>query len=202
MTKKRVEKILPDDHLPIEEGPGRDELKRLYTISEDEAWSKFDLKGWIKKERESIKTASIDHDEFFKWMAAQDLKSCCERYKNGDKAAIIEGLYLCTQHGLTTPRWLATAFFRAYHEVKGFKAKSWDDVFGKPHARGMHLTSKADMEGKLIPIFMRIRDIKKKNPEKPIDEGFFEEIGKEFQISGSLANKIYYEGKKRYKLLK
>lgn len=201
MSKKRVEKILPDDHLPIEEGPGRDELKRFYAISEDEAWANFDLKGWIKKERQA-KQPSIDQGEFFKWMAAQELKELSGRYKNGDKGVIIEGLYLCIQRGLTTPRWLAMAFFGAYWRIRGFKSKSWDDVFGEPHPKGIHLSARRKNEKKMIEIYTRIRYIKRRWPKIPIDDHLFEHIAKKYGLRKSLANELYYEAQRRFKLSK
>jgi hypothetical protein len=109
----------------------------------------------------------------------------------------LEAIFICAMNGFAIPMWCAQAYIDAVREVRHFRAKSWDDVFGKPHPKGTQLKAKKSELYKSPVVYNRVTEIKQRNPETPIDRSLFEKIGKEFGLSGSLAERYYYEIKKR-----
>lgn len=173
------------DHLPIE-GPGRDDLMQLYSWTFDDAW----------KAQEECEDKNV-RGPLHRWLGAQELKECYNAYKAGKAAAIIEALYSCSINSLPIPRWCEMAYLAAYRKVRHYKAKSWDDVFGKPHPKNIKISAKADERVKSLGVYNRVKQILDKNPSKPIDRFLFGEAGKDFAIGDSLAEKYYYKWKKR-----
>jgi hypothetical protein len=83
------------------------------------------------------------------------------------------------------------------HIVKCGNIRSWDDVFGQPHPKNVKLGAKADERKKSLLIFRRVKEILYINPSKAIDRSLFGEVGKEFGVGDSLAEKYYYQWNKR-----
>jgi len=136
-----------------------------------------------------------------KWEAAQEIKFWHQKLCKGEKKAIIESLYLCVLNDFLVPSWLTLAFLRAYRDVNHYRAASWDEVFGPPHRKGIHLKAKKDEKDKSVRVWVRVKQIQKTKGE-PIDEFLFESIGKEFGICRSLASKHYYSLEKRLNPMK
>lgn len=200
MPKKQTEKESPSafalsNHLPTE-GQGRDEMTQIYAWSFDDALKMQEK--WETRYAPNIQARG----PFFRWMGAQELKELHDIYKAGNDGAIIEALFVCSLNSLPIPRWCEMAYLKAYRKVRQFRAGSWDDVFGRPNKEGSHLAAKKDEREKGFKVYLRVREIKRKRNPPPIDENFFAEIGKEFGISGSLANKYYYSWRKRINSLK
>jgi hypothetical protein len=176
----------PDPHLPIGDKHGARVLKRLYAMTEDEAIE------------ETLKYCEKDHPSearfpVQRWMAAQQFKELHTHFKTGTKAAILEALHLCTLNDLPIPRWCAMGYLAAFRKVVHYRAKSWDDVFGRPHPKRMQLEAKRRRREKGPAVYNRITDIKKMDPDTPIDAGLFESVGKEFGLCKTLTEEYYYE---------
>ncbi len=186
MPKKKID-ILSDD-LPYGDTPGRDELKALYIMAQDEAMAA--TMSWAEK-------SDGKRSPMERWVAAQELRVWRKQYQKGEKKAITEGLYLCALNDIPLPKWLAFSYLAAFRKVIFFKAKSWDDVFGRPHPKGTQLLAKRDKREKMFSLYNRIHEIKQRSPDTPIDESLFEKVGKEFGLGKSLTNEYYYEAKNR-----
>lgn len=186
-------KKISEDHLPMD-GPGRKELEKLYAMTEDQAMKKTD--SWFKKEHPSGVRSPIE-----KWAAAQELKFWCEQYKKGKKPAVLEGLYLCTFNDLPIPRWLTLAYLKAFRNVVHYRAKSWDDVFGKPHKKGAHvLTADREQREKSLGVYLRVKELLRTKPNDKL-KAHFKQAGKDFGIgSTTKASDWYYEWKERLEI--
>ena len=182
MRKKPIQ-----DHLPMDVADSQ-ELSRWYSMTEHQA-----MNATLKQHGEGSARMPIQ-----KWLAAQELKYWQAKHAKGDKAAVLEGLYLCTLNDLPMPRWLVYAFLAAYRAIRQYEARTWDEVFGKPHKKGTHLAAKRDEREKAIQIYQRVKQIKATNPGTAIDEALFERVGDEFGVGRSTANEYYYKVKKRW----
>jgi hypothetical protein len=180
-----------NDHLPIE-GPGRDDLKQLYSMSLDDASKAQEL---FDKSKEKNGGAG----PLYRWISAMELREWYNVYKEGHKEAVIEALSLCSFKSLPIPRWVELAFLNdCYRKVRHFKAKSWDDVFGSPHEKGTHLKAKEQEREKSILVYQRIEEIRNEEPGTAIDGALFERVGLEFGIGGKTTAETYYYKWKNY----
>jgi len=55
-----------------------------------------------------------------------------EYRRGGDKRALIRTIVTCSQFNVKLPAWARKAIVEAYLSIP----KSWDDVFGRPIAKG------------------------------------------------------------------
>ncbi len=176
----------PDPHLPVNDRHGARELNRLYAMTEDQAIKEtltLCEKGYSPEERFPIQ----------RWAAAQELRQLHAQLLLGNKAAVVEGLYLCTFNDLPIPRWCAMGYLAAFRKVVHYRAKSWDDVFGRPHKKGVQLEAKQRRREKAPAVYNMIRNIRKENPGTAIDSGLFEAVGKKLGLCKTLAEEYYYD---------
>jgi hypothetical protein len=137
----------------------------------------------------------ISEDENDKYLS-EVLEILQKRLPDGDKWALLYAIRQCLLLKRPLPEWLRLAFLRAYDSATGYEIKSWDDAFGRPHAKGTHLQKE---RRKLQLRFDIIRRIKELASEMPIDERLFEKVGKELGIGGSTTVKdIYYEERRKF----
>src|SRR5215813_3983964 len=102
-----------------------------------------------------------------------------EKFESGNKTALLYAIYHCLLLRRPLPEWLRLAFLHTYEARARFEIRSWDDVFGRPVPKGMHLeTEKRNAE--LRPLIIeRVQALK---AERPIDKGLFEEIGRDLKL--------------------
>lgn len=89
------------------------------------------------------------------------------------------------------PEWVEEAYINSVDRVAAYEEKSWDDVFGKPIPKGANLSAsrkKHLLEGR---VYLKLREIILRNPERAIDAGLFEEAGAEFNVGKTLAEEFY-----------
>lgn len=128
----------------------------------------------------------------FRWIGVQELRELGAAYEKGHKEAILEAVFTCALNSIPLPEWLETAFLKAYRNVRQYRAKSWDDVFGKAHKKGTQLATKRQEREKSLSVYHRIRAIKRAEPSTPIDDALFERVAGEFHIGSSTMMKEYY----------
>jgi hypothetical protein len=128
----------------------------------------------------------------FQWIGAQELKELRAAYNQGRKEAILEVVYTCSLNSLPLPEWFEIAFIKAYRQVKQYRAKSWDDVFGKAHKKGTHLATKRQERTKSLAVYRRVREIKQAEPLTPTDERLFDRVGRETGLGGATVMSEYY----------
>jgi hypothetical protein len=89
-------------------------------------------------------------------------------------------------------RWCAEAFLTAIEDVQDYRAKSWDEVFGRPHKKGAQLDALRKRREYQAKVWAHIHVLKEKNPNIAIDGSLFEQVGKEFGIGGKTLTEDYY----------
>jgi hypothetical protein len=134
-----------------------------------------------------VNEPGISPDEFSERFLAKGR----ELYEAGDKSEMLYCLSHCIRNDRPIPDWLKQAFENAQDDVRMYKVKSLDDVFGKPLAKGKRLTTerrKMEIAGQ---VFRRVRALHEAG--KPIDKSLFSKVGREFGVGGTIASELYYE---------
>lgn len=138
-------------------------------------------------------------DEMLREITSQHLSELEQSYiDTGDGAIILEALYVCFLRDMPLPEWVQKAYLSAYRKVRQYGAGSWDEVFGRPHPKGTHLSAKRERWEKQEQVYFRVKEILKNEPETPIDAALFERVGRELGVgSKTKTEDIYYEVKKK-----
>ncbi len=173
-----------DNELLPTEGPGRKDMLELYS---------WDLETACRVQNEWEDNNGAGRGPLFRWIGAEELKGLYETYKEKkNPALIIEVLHICSLNSLPLPRWCEMGFLKAYRKVRQYRAKSWDDVFGRPHKKGTHLETKRQEREKPHLVYRRIEEIRKNEPLTAIDGDLFERVGKELGIGAKTLTESYY----------
>ena len=165
------------------------------TLEELCSWSVEDAikaqKGW--------KDDRLSRPPLLRWQGAQNLKALQKIYLESENPAVIpEALYFCSLNDFSIPEWCAYAYLQAFRKVRHYKAGSWDEVFGRPHPKGTHLGSRRQRREKEFEAYNMISDIKRTEPDTPIDGYLFEKVGRKLGIGGKTLTEEYYYGAKKY----
>ena len=90
------------------------------------------LSGFVQELVAKLERQDDDAQDFLRamldWVAAEFSKSTEAHFRNGNKTALMDALYVSLSNGLLPPAWARQAFTQS---VFG-DPKSWDDVFGRP----------------------------------------------------------------------
>jgi hypothetical protein len=181
---------IPDELLPSIAGPERDEMARLYSITEDEAVQCEVTGQWPEDIRPSHHRGPL-----LRWIGVQELRGLKQAHDEGNAAAIMEALFTCATNSLAMPLWLEMALVRSYFEVRHYREKSWDDVFDRPHPKNIKIEAHRDKREKGIAVYLMVQELRRNDPSLAIDRGLFYDVGQKFGLSDSLAEKLYYETK-------
>jgi hypothetical protein len=188
--KEASKKFNINDHLPAA-CMDSDTMLNLYK------WT-FDDAAAAQTKFENENPGTVAKGPLFQWQGAQELIELYESYHAGDKGAVLKALHICFFTHLPIPRWCENAYLGAYRSVKFYNAKTWGDVFGSPHKKGAHLSTKKQETNYSFRVYDRIKQIKEEDPSIPIDGFLFESVGKEFGIGGKTLTEEYYYKWKNY----
>ncbi|MDO8908747.1 MAG: hypothetical protein Q7W55_09650 [Pseudohongiella sp.] len=107
----------------------------------------------------------------------------------GNESAVLYAVALAAITGKKIPKWAAETFVENFFCVRDYQAKSWDDVFGKPHPPRTNFKAIQKWKKLASPVFWRIEELR--NQGIPIDQAF-EKVASEKLISSSTARDYYY----------
>src|SRR5262249_54099579 len=113
------------------------------------------------------------------------------KYENGQREALMEAILWWICEKWPAPPWVIDAFDEAPFFVK----KSWDEVFDPPIPKGEH-HYRRDRNRKIGEQLADRIGIAARQEGRSITGKLFEEVGKEFGVSGSVARDLYYENKR------
>jgi hypothetical protein len=137
----------------------------------------------------------ISEAEAGKYVAEYFEKMLKRQFEAGDKSVLLYAIYACLELKRPVPEWLRVAFLDACEAAERFEIRSWDEVFGRPVPKGMHLKSEKRNAELRVFIIQRVEALKAGG--KRVDKGLFEQVGKELGISGTVASDIYYNARSR-----
>jgi hypothetical protein len=112
------------------------------------------------------------------------------RFDKGDKSAILEAVFVAANCNMKLPNWAADAFEKYYYEAVELEMhKSWDEVFGPPMPKGVHVGKKlADGIRWDLHSYIKVEH----EDGIPLGDGLFEAAGRAFGVSKTKANELYY----------
>ena len=135
---------------------------------------------------------------FWQWVALRDLDFMRQRYEDGDHSVVLQAVHRCAQRSIPLPDWVAQAFVAGYNRVVNCRAKSWDDVFGRPYPKGANLNALRKRRTIRFAVWNEVQRILMSEPDTAIDAGLFERVGKSVRlpVGKTEADKLYYQAAK------
>jgi len=120
---------------------------------------------------------------------AADMASLERKFKGGQKRALIDALLTCIYSlpEKPIPEWARLEFALAVYAVTAARAKSWDDVFGKPH-RGRKIAQVRKQHDFRYEVTARVWKLRWQRP-RPKD--IFGTVGEEFGISSATCKRYF-----------
>jgi len=116
----------------------------------------------------------------FQSTAANRVNGLRSAVEDGDGGAVLEAVAACLAHGLVAPGWLASAFVLRVDRVAVGDAKSWaaPEVFGHAIPAGQNVSGVHTRQQLGPRAYDAALQLIADDPERPIDKGFFESVGK------------------------
>jgi hypothetical protein len=131
------------------------------------------------------------HDEIFEEAERRRYEDeMRQRYEAGEKSALLWCLDTCLHYNRPIPDWLKEAFHKAYDAALCHEFASWDDVFGKPLAKGKRLATERRNYEIGSDLYMRVDGLKSEG--LAIDKAIAK-AAEEFKLGYSVARNLYYE---------
>lgn len=128
----------------------------------------------------------------YQWSALHELERLRARYEQGEKFALMSAIRKCANHDLIMPRWVVAGYIRAFDTIVNYRSKDWNEVFGRPIPKGANLAALRKKRSLKFAVLREIVDIRARDPDRAIDAGLFECVGKQFDIGKTLAEEYYY----------
>jgi hypothetical protein len=108
-------------------------------------------------------------------------------YRGGEKRALIMTISMCSRFNLRLPAWAREAILKAYISPP----KSWDDIFGRPLAKGKGHKAVQRRQRIEMAVIGRVRELHAQG--EPIGPALFKKVGKEFDVSAGTIRDINYD---------
>lgn len=133
----------------------------------------------------------------YRWDAIKQLEDWGTKFKqDADMYWVLLAIRMCANHDLRLPDWTAAAYIGAFDKVHNAREKSWDAAFDSPYPKETHLNAVRKRRLGRLQVWSLVQEIRKKDPDRPIDQWLFEEVGAELGIGKTLASEYYYEAVK------
>jgi hypothetical protein len=123
----------------------------------------------------------------------QSLEQERARFEAGDRMALFAAIRVCANFDLPLPEWASRAFIAGYDKVLNCRARSWDEAFGQPYLKGANLAATRKRRTLRTAVWNDVMAAIKRDPERPVDESLFEEVGKAHATGKTLTAELYYE---------
>lgn len=128
---------------------------------------------------------------FSRWAGAQKLAELHRQHDAGDRFALMAALRECARCGMAMPDWVAAGYIKAHDMVLNYRAKSWDEAFGRPIPKGAHLNALRRRRQLRHRVWGEVFRAMRANPGRPIDKGLFEEIAERLGIGATYCEELY-----------
>lgn len=125
------------------------------------------------------------------------------KFLAGDHWALSEAINECCTAGLPLPDWASDAYREAFARLANLEVASWDNLLGFPDTDRKHVNGKRAAQAredarKSQDIYKRIKN---RAPDESISDNLFDKVGKEFGVSKSTCNRLYYEQERLERLV-
>jgi hypothetical protein len=150
------------------------------------------IKEVIVSARDKLKTE--DWVTFNRKLLEQKQKD----YDGGDNFALLEAVEICALSDIKLPEWAADGYIETFQKIKQLDIRSLDDAFNFHLPKGKHIDSHKSRKRLNLPVFVACLEANKDGlplTRKSRKESAFDLVGRQFNISAGLAEKIYQEVK-------
>ena len=130
------------------------------------------------------------------YLAKSRIEDYRRQFEAGDAKAMLAAIQQCALSGIPMPCWVADAFNRAYNAVDQARVGSWDKAFGRPYKKGTHLAATRKKRQQTFAVLEVIAHLISRDPGRPTDVGFFEDMGAMLDCKATRAAELYYDAKK------
>ena len=129
----------------------------------------------------------------FQQVAATKVKNNREKIEAGTGFDVLEAVADCATHGLVMPDWLAKAYLKRYRAVQECKVDYWDaeESFGRPYRKGVQISAIRRRRTNRLKVYLAVHDAIDRDPQRPIDVGFWEDIG-QLAGEGKTSSQVLY----------
>lgn len=119
-------------------------------------------------------------------------------HQDGHKLALMIAVYecMCCSHDILPPVWVVEAFTVGVEKVWEGEAGSWDEAFGRPYGKGVRTSRIGRVRRERGEVYRAVSEARQRKPDRPLDDGLFEEVGAKFGMGKTRARKLYYQAKK------
>jgi hypothetical protein len=153
-------------------------------------------KVMMEHERAIVRGRSGPTMPLYQWNALHDLDTLKLQFQTGDSFALLQAMRKCANHDLLMPDWVAQNYIDRFDRVLSCKLASWDEAFGKPSPKGVHISDMRQRRNLRFKVYLRIREIRHADKSIAIDDHLFGSVGAEFGIKKTLCNKLYYQAER------
>jgi hypothetical protein len=161
-----------------------------------------DIRRWtreeaIAKDEQARSQGEVEpgREPLMQWAAVIDLDELERDFRAGKKRSLFTAIRVCATHGLILPNWVALGFIAGFDRVVTLKTKSWDDAFGLPFKKGVHINSLRIRRQKGLLIYRAVERLRAGGQQ--LDGKLFDKVGKDFGVCRTLANEMYYQWDRR-----
>ena len=117
----------------------------------------------------------------------RDIEAKRDVVESGNGYELILCVGWCALYRIAMPVWLATEFLGRTHAVFDERSASWDDAFGRPYPKGVHLSAMRKARKTRFAVFEAVQAARKRDPRIAIDDRLFEAVGGPLKIGKTLA---------------
>lgn len=131
----------------------------------------------------------------FQSMAVRNVNGLRPAVEAGDGGAVLEAVSKCAAHALVLPGWLAAAFVLRVDKVHAGDEGSWDapEIFGRAIPAGMNRNGVYGRQQVAPQAYSAALGLLQRDPDRPIDRCFYEDVGREVGRSGGSAEQLILE---------
>jgi|GEM_PF-1120627 len=118
-----------------------------------------------------------------RWHALKRIDGYQIRYDEGEKFVLLLSIGICAEFNFIMPEWVADAYLKSLDPILRYQCNDLNEAFGSPTPKGTNIQAtrkKYELEGL---VYLYARDAILKDPQRTIDAGLYDEIGKKFHIS-------------------
>jgi hypothetical protein len=163
-------------------------------------WTAY-VEGMVRSTSDHRAACRFSGEEF-----QAEMRRLRQDYETGDKGAVPSIIKLCFSDKRPVPGWAQAEFYNACGEIHQHRAKSWDDVFGRPLEKGAQLAAARRHLSLRLPVALAV--VERVAAGEAIDKNMFDAIAEELRadrtldarrgklkIGGTLVGQVYAECK-------
>lgn len=165
-----------------------------FGIDQLEAWTVEDAQNADREWRNSNREGPSPLSQWHAWK--RTLPDLRKRYEDHqDSKVLFEALETCFRNRLPMPAWCGQQVHDSFIKIERHEARSWDEVFGKPHP-GVNLHNAKKREGgKALNVVHDALELIDRG--EPVEKTL-RSTAEQHDISYEQARKFYYDHLKAY----